>query len=161
MAGSASERCSVHSRAACRAIRRTRETRIFSSAHVRGAAARRPGRLESEVSRDAAALTASRDLEEPFITLSARRLMRHGKRSNGWGLPASTSPLRGSYDDFDWRCRSRRPNRSHARLIVTSLFPNFSAASPTTSTIRIFLPAALAFWTRDNIQRAIARSSSI
>jgi hypothetical protein len=36
-------------------------------------------RLEFEVLRDAAALTASRDLEEPFMTLSTRRLMRHLK----------------------------------------------------------------------------------
>ena len=37
--------------------------------------------IKSEAVRDAVAVSASRDLEEPFMTLSARRLIRHGKRS--------------------------------------------------------------------------------
>ena len=47
---------------------------------ARGVAARSPVRPDFEPLRDATALTAGRDLEELFITLSTRRLMRHGKR---------------------------------------------------------------------------------
>jgi len=52
--------------------------------------------------------------------------------------PLAASPLPGSYDHFGLRCRSRGPNRCQARLIVTSLLPNFPAAAWTISSIRIF-----------------------
>jgi hypothetical protein len=73
--------------------------------------------------------------------------------------PLAASPLPGSYDHFGLRCRSSGPNRCQARLIVTSLLPNFSAASWTISSIRIFFLAFRAAASCEPIQRAIARSS--
>src|SRR6202048_2638720 len=75
--------------------------------------------------------------------------------------PFAASPLPGSYDHFGLRCRSRGPNRCQARLIVTSLLPNFPAASWTISSIRIFFLTFRAAASCEPIQRAIARSSGI
>jgi hypothetical protein len=47
---------------------------------ARAVAARSPVRLDFELLREATALTAIRDLEELFITLSTRRFMRHRER---------------------------------------------------------------------------------
>lgn len=94
-------------------------------------------------------------------TLSKRRLMRHQSCPTPQRGPFATSPLHGGCDHFGVRSRSSWPKRCQARLIVTSLLSNFSAASCTTSWIRIFSSAARASCTRDQIQRAIARSSRI
>ena len=68
---------------------------------ARGIGARSPVRLELDVLRDATALTASEDLEEPFMTLSTRRLCDMESALNAGGsLPAATSSLRGGYDHF-------------------------------------------------------------
>ena len=94
-------------------------------------------------------------------TLSNRRLVRHRSCLTPRRDPRAASPLRGSHDHFGVRRRSWRPNRCQARLTVTSLLPNFSAASWTRSSIRIVLCAARAASSCDPIQRAIARSSSL
>ena len=112
------------SRAACRAKRRTNPSREEAAprAFSSGAASDLSGSLEESVAMDA--------LEWPRRAASIAFRPSRG--------PLAASPLPGSYDHFGLRCRSRGPNRCQASLIVTSLLPNFSAASWTISSIRIF-----------------------
>ena len=112
------------SRAACRAKRRTNPSREEAAprAFSSGAASDLSGSLEESVAMDA--------LEWPRRAASIAFRPSRG--------PLAASPLPGSYDHFGLRCRSRGPNRCQARLIVTSLLPNFSAASWTISSIRMF-----------------------